>query len=144
MEGKDWNEEFRHETVNGMWIKFVDILNDLRVKHVPRFEGKGKTKPKWIDYRACRALKKKYQAWKRYTNSPSYQGYVNFKRDRNVAIRELRRSKRKFEERLAENIKSDSKTFFRYVRSKVGSKKKIGPLKDDQGGSVDDDKASWW
>ena len=53
----------------------------------------------------------------------------------------MRRSKRKFEERLAENIKSDSKTFFRYVRSKVGSKEKIGPLKDDQGGSVDDDKA---
>ena len=74
-------------------------------------------------------------------NSPSYQGYVNFKRDRNVAIKELRRSKRKFEERLAENIKSDGKTFFRYVRSKVGFKEKIGPLKDDQGVSVDDDKA---
>ena len=28
LEGKDWNEEFSHETVNGMWIKFADILND--------------------------------------------------------------------------------------------------------------------
>ena len=94
-----------------------------------------------MDYRACRALKKKYQAWKRYTGSPSYQRYVDFKRDRNAAIRELRRSKRRFEERLAENIKTDSKTFFRYVRSKVGSREKIGPLKDDQEARVDDDKA---
>ena len=94
-----------------------------------------------MDYRACRALKKKYHAWKRYTSSPSYQGYVNFKRDRNEAISELRRSKRRFEERLAENIKTDSKTFFRYVRSKVGSRDRIGPLKDDQGARVDDDKA---
>ena len=62
---------------------------------------------------------------------------MNFKRDRNEAIRELKRSNRKFEERLAENIKSDSKTFFRYVRSKVGSKEKTGPLRDDQGASVD-------
>ena len=94
-----------------------------------------------MDYRACRALKKKYHAWKRYTSSPSYQGYVNFKRDRNAAINELRRSKRRFEERLAENIKTDSKTFFRYVRSKVGSRDRIGPLKDDQGARVDDDRA---
>ena len=43
---------------------------------------------------------------RRYTSSPSYQGYVNFKRDRNAAINELRRSKRRFEERLAENIKN--------------------------------------
>ena len=26
LDGKDWNEEFNHETVNGMWIKFVDIF----------------------------------------------------------------------------------------------------------------------
>ena len=44
----------------------------------------------------------------------------------NAAINELRRSKRRFEERLAENIKTDSKTFFRYVRSKVGSRDRIG------------------
>ena len=141
LDGKDWNEEFNHESANGMWNKFVDILNDLKVKYVPRYQGKGKRKPKWMDYRSCRALKKKYHAWKRYTSSPSYQGYVNFKRDRNAAINELRRSKRRFEERLAENIKTDSKTFFRYVRSKVGSRDKIGPLKDDQGARVDDDRA---
>ena len=32
-------------------------------------------------------------------------------------------------------------TFFMYVRSKVGSREKIGPLKDDQGARVDDYKA---
>ena len=93
-----------------------------------------------MDYKAGKALKKKYQEWKRYTNSPSYQGYVQFKRDRNVAVSELRRSKRKFEEKLAANIRKDSKTFFGYVRSKIGVRDKIGPLKDEQGRSVDDDR----
>ena len=46
---------------------------------------------------------------------------------------QLRRAKRKFEEKLAEGIKKDSKSFFRYVKSKVGTREKIGPLKDDSG-----------
>ena len=45
----------------------------------------------------------------------------------------MRRSKRAFEEKLAEGSKKDSKSFFKYVRSKSGAKDKIGPLKDNEG-----------
>ena len=51
----------------------------------------------------------------------------------NKVTTELRRAKRKFEEKLAEGIKKDSKSFFRYVKSKVGTREKNGPLKDDSG-----------
>ena len=50
----------------------------------------------------------------------------------------LRKAKRKFEEKLAEDIKKDSKSFFRYVKSKVGTKEKISPLKDDSGNVLTD------
>ena len=76
----DWNEKFKNKTVDGMWTEFVSVVNGMKEKHVPRFEGERKRKPKWMDYKASKALKKKYQAWKRYTDSPSYQGYVQFKR----------------------------------------------------------------
>ena len=59
-------------------------------------------------------------------------------RARNKATTELRRAKRKFEEELAEGIKKDSKSFFRYVKSKVGTKEKIGPIKDDNGNVLTD------
>ena len=78
LEGRDWNEEFDHETVNGMWKKFVDILNGLMEKYVPKFKGKGKTKPKWMDYRACRALKKKYQAWEAIYELSELSGVCKF------------------------------------------------------------------
>ena len=39
----------------------------------------------------------------------------------NKATNQLRRAKRKFEEKLAEGIKKDSKSFYRYVKSKVGT-----------------------
>ena len=136
----EWNEKFKDKTVDGIWTEFVSVVNGMKEKHAPRFAGKKKRKPKWMDYKACKALKKKYQAWKRYTNSPSYQGYVQFKRDRNVAISELRRSKRKFEEKLPADIRKDSKTFFGYVRSNIGVRDRMGPLKDEQGKSIDDDR----
>ena len=42
--------------------------------------------------------------------------------------------------KLVANISKDSKTFFGYVRSKIGVRDRIGPLRDEQGKSVDDDR----
>ena len=138
MVGVDWNERFRGKEVNEMWLEFRSIVDELKEKHVPRFTGNRRRKQKWMDYGACKAVKKKYKAWKRFTDTPGYQSYVEFKRARNRATTELRRAKRKFEEKLTEDIKKDSKSFFRYVKSKVGTKEKIGPLKDDSGNVLTD------
>ena len=91
-----------------------------------------------MDYGACKAVKRKCKAWRRITDTPGYQSYVEFKKARNKATSELRRAKRKFEKKLAEGIKKDSKSFYRYVKSKVGTKEKIGPLKDDNGNVLTD------
>ena len=53
---------------------------------------------------------------------------------------ENKRAKIAFELRLADNIKSDSKSFYAYVRSKQRNKVKVGPLKDNQGIIVSDSK----
>ena len=134
----DWNERFRGKEVNEMWLEFRSIVDELKEKHVPRFTGNRRRKKKWMDFGACKAVKKKYRAWKRFTDTPGYHSYVEFKRARNKATTKLRRAKRKFEEKVAEGIKKDSKSFFRYVKSKVGTKEKIGPLKDDNGNVLTD------
>ena len=43
------------------------------------------------------------------------------------------RFKRKFERKLAENIKQDSKLFFAYVRSKAKGKATVGSVEDKNG-----------
>ena len=101
----DWNERFRVMDADEMWMEFVMVMEQLKDKYVPRFKGSRRRKQKWMDYRACRAVKKKYKAWKRFTDTPEYQSYVEYKRVRNKATAELRRSKRAFEEKLAEDIK---------------------------------------
>ena len=58
-----------------------------------------------------------------------------------LLIKEARRSKEKFERKLAQNIKSDTKSFFAYVRTKSRTKDKLAPLVDRYGElSLDDRK----
>jgi len=40
-------------------------------------------------------------------------------------------------EKLAENIKSDSKSFFAYVRGRSNAAKKLGPLVNSEGEVID-------
>ena len=54
-----------------------------------------------------------------------------YKEALNAATNEVRKSKRNFE--LAQNIKSDSKSFDAYVRSKQNVRDKVGPLEDNAG-----------
>jgi len=46
------------------------------------------------------------------------------------------RSKRKFERKLAENIKQDLKSFFAYVRKKAKGKAAVGSVENKNGGLV--------
>ena len=53
--------------------------------------------------------------------------------------KEARRSKEKFEKKLAENINNDSKSLFAYVRTKPRTNDKLAPLVDKHGElSLDD------
>ena len=54
----------------------------------------------------------------------------------NAATNEVRKSKRNVELKLAQNIKSDSKSFYAYVRSKQIVRDKVGPLEDNAGNII--------
>ena len=51
----------------------------------------------------------------------------------NAATNEVTKSKRNVELKLAQNIKSDGKSFYAYVRSKQNVRDKVGPLEDNAG-----------
>ena len=58
----------------------------------------------------------------------------------NATTKEIRSSKRTFEQKLATNIKQDSKSFFAYIRSKQRVKDSIGPLKGNNGAVISNNK----
>ena len=54
--------------------------------------------------------------------------YEAYKEALNAATNEVTKSRQNFEHKLAQNIKSDSKSFYVYVRSKQNVQDKVGPL----------------
>ena len=65
-------------------------------------------------------------------------GEMKFKKIRNEITSEIRKEKKAFEEKLADKIKIDPKSFYSYVRSKSKTKCKVGPLKDSKGALITD------
>ena len=59
-----------------------------------------------------------------------------YKRALNEARNEVRKYKRNVEHKLAQHIKSDSKSFYAYVRSKQNVRDKVGPLEDNAGNII--------
>ena len=74
--------------------------------------------------------------WMVYKHTGKDTDYDAYKEALNAATNEVRKSKRNFEHKLAQNIKSDSKSFYAYVRSKQNVRDKVGPLEDNFGNIV--------
>ena len=66
---------------------------------------------------------------------------IKYKECRNLAINELRKARKNFQRQLATEVKSNPKSYYRYVRSKMKSKFRVGPLKDSAGNVIDDNKS---
>ena len=74
--------------------------------------------------------------WRVYKHTGKDKDYEVYKEALNVATNAVRKSKRNFEHNLAQNIKSDSKSFYAYVRSKQNVRDKVGPLEDNAGNII--------
>ena len=68
--------------------------------------------------------------WRVYRCTRKEEDYANYKEALNLAITEIRKSKRTFEKKLAGNKKNYSKSFYAYVRSK--QKDKVRPLENNR------------
>ena len=74
--------------------------------------------------------------WRVYKHTGTDKDYDAYKEALNAATNEVTKSKRNFEHKLAQNIKSDSKSFYAYVRSKQNVRDKVGPLEDNAGNII--------
>lgn len=128
--------------VNQLWHGIKSNVIHLRDKFVKTKQGKSK-KNLWCNSEtaACRLAKKK--AWNTYVKGGRDSTlYENYKEKLNKSVAANRRAKYTFENKLAENIKTDSKSFYAYVNSKKTSTNKIGPIVDSLGNAVKDPTAT--
>ena len=105
-----------------MWRRNANRYNSIKKKHLSK--------------EAIRKIKYKQMMWKTYRHNGSEEDYAIYKEALNQATAEIRNSKRSYEQKLAFNIKHDSKSFYAYVRSKQKVQDKVGPLEGSNGNII--------
>ena len=95
-------------------------------------QGK-RSKKKHLTKEAFRKIMYKQNMWRVYKHTGKLTNYEVYKEALKTATNEVRNCKRNYEHKLAQNIKSDSMSFYAYVRSKQNVRDKVGPLVDNVG-----------
>src|SRR6267154_3383936 len=117
--------------VDEIWSKIKLNLMDIRDKFI-NVKKKSKNKCKWVTKRVTRFRNAKKKAWNNYINSGKDSLlYEVYKKKLKVSMNENKTAKHNFEEKLANNIKNDSNSFYAYVGSKKRANNKVGPLRDN-------------
>ena len=102
-----------------------------------RMKKQGKrSKKKHLSKEEFLKIRYKQNMWRVYKHTGTDNDYDAYKEALNAATNEVRKSKRNFEHKLAQNIKPDSKSFYAYVRSKQNVRDKVGPLENNAGNII--------
>ena len=135
----DWNIFINCKDVIEVWSRFIKMMKDLVVKFVPKKMRETVKKPMWWNKHIQNLGRKKTRSWDRYKLDKTEGNYTSYKNALNKNTDAIRQAKRRLEKKIAKNIKSDPKMFFKYAGSKTRSRTRIGPLVDDKGNVVDND-----
>ena len=132
----DWNNMLMNKTVIECWNILKYEIESIIDKFVPfRKQGK-RCRKKHLSKEAIRKIMLKQTMWRVYRRTRKEEDYAKYKEALNAATTEIRQSKRSYEQKLACNIKNDSKSFYAYVRSKQNVQDKVGPLEDSAGNII--------
>ena len=121
----DW-ESFMTGTANDSWIRFRDLLHSLIAEHIPLkiLSTKNVRKPMWMTHKAFKQVIKKRKIYSKYKDAQ----HPAVKASCKAAKSEIRKSRKTFEQKLAQNIKQDLKSFYAYDRNKTKCKVQVGPI----------------
>ena len=130
----DWDSELKNKTTQEMWDYFENKLNNTLATNVPSTKPKPhkKTKPLWINKEAAEAIKAKDKSFQMHRKYKHYS-YKRYASVRNECNRKIKNAKIDFEKKLTTEIKTNSKAFWKYVRSKTKVKENISDLKKPDG-----------
>ena len=122
----------KNKTATECWNILRGEIDSAIDSFVPMKRQGKRSKKKHLSKEAFRKIRHKQNMWRVYKHTGKDQNDVVYKEALNAATNEVRKSKRNFELKLVQNIKSDSKSFYAYA-SKQNVRDKVGPLEDNAG-----------
>ena len=136
----DWESKFLDTDVEDSWTTFKNILDLAVQKFVPCSTIRAAGQPKWLTREIIRLVRRKKRAWQLTRTHGTAENWNKYKSLEREVIVKLRNAKRNMEKRLANMGETTTKTFANYIKSKTKSKTGIGPLKDENGELITDER----
>ena len=124
----DGNDKMKNKTATECWKILRGELDSAIDSYVPKKKQGKWSKKKHLSKEAFRKIRFEQNMWRVFKHTGKGTDYDAYKEALNAATNEVRKPKRNFEHKLAQNIKSDSKSFYAYVRSKQNVRDKVGPV----------------
>ena len=114
----NWDNLIDQKTVEEAWIIFADILDKLKSEYIPKRAKKMNKRQPWVNTLVKESIKIKNKAFKIYKKDKSPILWENFRKARNTTNHLVQESKHNFELKIAQEIKSNPKQFWNYVKAK--------------------------
>ena len=112
----DWTERLQDRNAEEAWLYFPTEFSNAINTYIPNSRLKtDKRREIWMNGAAMAKQKKKYNAWKLYTQTGDYIDYVRATQEKNELKEMTRNMCREFEKDIAKNIKTDPKVFWWYT-----------------------------
>ena len=124
------------------WEFFANILKEQMDCCIPRTVPKKQKRRKiWMTKEGTAKYRQKHRAWKTYKSSGNRLDYIRATNEKNEFTLLVRIVCRDFEHNLATNLKHNPKAFWRYCKSKLKNRSRLGDLKTESGDRISDDSA---
>ena len=135
----NWEAEFEGKCVQQKWDYFKCKLEEVANQYIPTCVPKRHLAP-WMNRRVVKLFKRKYFAWKRWMEHKSSRRWREYVKERNKACRVERDERRAHEKKLAEEVGTNRRGFFKYVNSRLTVRPEISALLNSDGELVHDEK----
>lgn len=131
----DWNSSICQVlSTDKAWENFTDIIYNQFEDNIPVCKVLNpKHNTPWMNDEALKAVRKKRKCWNKYIHNKTTENKTIYDQIKRICSRAIRQSKTEYESNLAENIKTNTKPFWNYVRTKTKTKESIGNLVDKDG-----------
>ena len=136
----DWFSMLSGNDINESWLHFKHKYDEVVSRCVPICQNNTKQRPSWMTAEISRLIRNKRGLWKKYKHDSTNANYCNFKAAEKALKKKIRKTKLGYERKIASNSKNNPKAFYAYIGSKRSNKSGVGPLQDENGAIVTDDK----
>ena len=132
----NWPLRFEGKNVEEKWTIFKEVISKEVAENIPKRWKYRSDKPIWFNSTVTSSIKQKRNAWNKYRFCKTDKNYSDYKKARNHTNNVLKRERKHFEAKIANEVKTNQKSFWNYIKSKTKPKQEVERLTNETGNII--------